>query len=383
MPPTIRAGQVATNEVLADQLVVDMGTEVFGYDPPGAPMMAFFTKRMKSKPARATTVNWMEDEPVPYWDQLNEALDDSETTVSVDNGAYFQAGNLVKIVSTNEVMRVTGVASNDLTVTRGYIGTAAAAADDAYILNLSTAETEGDNSPQALATVKVKRSNYTQIVKTPVHMTATNMAVEHYNGDEWTYQQRKAGAAHARKWEEIALHGRKKEDLVTSAHPIRAAGGIDEIISTNVLDATGVLTESEFRAWLGSVFRYSVRPGRNVKLLMAGLEMINVINSWGLDKLRLNSTASQTYGMEVNTYQAGFGRLEVVYHPLLEAGYSGTGYILDPDGIAYRPLRNRGTRLQQNIQDNDEDGRKDQYITEATFQFALEKAFGKIINVAA
>lgn len=383
MPPTIRAGQLATNEVLADQLVVDMGTEVFGYDPPGAPMMAFFTKRMKSKPARSTTVNWMEDEPVPYWDLVNGAHTDVDTTVDVDNGAYFQVGNLVKVISTNEVMRVTGISSNTLTVTRGYIGTATAIADNAYILNLSTAETEGDLSPQALTTVKVKRSNYTQIVKTPIHMTATNMAVEAYHGDEWTYQQRKAGAAHARKWEEIALHGRKREDLSTSAHPIRAAGGIDEIISTNVLDASGVLTESEFRAWLGSVFRYSVRPGRNTKLLMAGLETINLINSWGLDKLRMNGTASQTYGMDVNTYQAGFGRLEVVYHPLLEAGYAGTAYILDPDGIMYRPLKGRGTKLEQNIQANDEDGRKDQYITEATFQFALEKAFGKIINVAA
>ncbi|HKY59416.1 MAG TPA: hypothetical protein VJP59_00245, partial [Gemmatimonadota bacterium] len=211
MPPTLRAGQLATNEVLAAQLEVDMGTEVFGYDPPGAPMMNFFTKRLGSKKAKATTVRWMEDEPVPYWDQLAEDLDAVETAVDVDNGAYFQVGNLVKIVSTNEVMRVTGIAGNTLTVTRGYIGTAAIAADNAYILNLSTAETEGDNSPQAVSTVKVERTNFTQIVKTPVHLTSTNMAVNHYNGDEFAYQQNKAGAAHARKWEEIALHGRKKE----------------------------------------------------------------------------------------------------------------------------------------------------------------------------
>jgi hypothetical protein len=379
--PTVRAGQLATNEVLANQLVVDMGTEVFGYDPPGSPMMNFFTKRLKSKKAKATTVEWMEDEPVPYWDQLAEALDDSETGVDVDNGTYFQVGNLVKIVSTGEIMRVTGIATNTLTVTRGYIGTAAAAADNAYILNLSTAETEGDNSPQAQSTVKVRRTNFVQIVKTPVHFTNTMIAVESYNGDDFAYSQRKAGAAHARKWEEIALHGRKKEDTSTAAHPIRVAGGLDEIITTNVLDGSGVLTESEFRTWLGSVFRYSVRPGRNVKLLIGGLPIINLINSWGLDKLKMNSTASQTYGMDIRTYEAGFGRLEVVYHPLLEQGYADTAYIIDPDGIMFRPLRN--TRLEQNIQANDEDGRKDQYITEATFQFAMEKAFGKITGVEA
>jgi hypothetical protein len=380
MPPTIRAGQVATNEVLAASLVVDMDTQVFGYDPPGAPMLNFFTKRLGSKDAEATTVRWMEDEPMPMWDQLAEALDDSETGVDVDNGTYFQVGNLVKIVSTGEIMRVTGIATNTLTVTRGYIGTAAAAADNAYILNLNTAETEGDNSPQAQTTIPVERTNFTQIVKTPVHMTETMRAVRSYTGNEWARIQKKAGAHHARVWEEIAMHGRKKEDTSTAAHPIRSAGGLDEIISTNVLDASGVLTESEFRTWLGSVFRYSVRPGRNVKLLMAGQALINIINSWGLNKLQMNSTARQTYGMDIRTYEAGFGRLEVFYHPLLELGYAGYGYIIDPDGIRYRPLR--PTKLHTNIQDNDEDGRKDEYRTEATFQFALEKAFGKITGAA-
>lgn len=379
--PTIRSGQVATNEVLANSLPIDMETRVFQYDPPGAPGMKIFTNRIPSKPARSTTVRWMEDEPIPYWDRLNmgAGAGTGVTSLTVDNGAYFQVGNLVKNVRTDEVIRVTNVVGNVLTVTRGYVGSAAAMVDNDWLLNLSTAEMEGDNSPEAQATLKVERTNYVQIVKTPVHITETLKAVDHYHGDELDYQRKKAGEAHARRWEEILFHGRKKEDTSTGAKPIRAAGGIDEHISTNVLDANGTLTQSEFDDWIGDCFRYSVKPGRNSKLLFASRNVINTINSWGSGKLVMNGVASQTYGMDISTYVTGFGKLSVIYHPLLESGYEGYAYLVDPDGVMYRPLR--GTKLMMNIQDNDEDGQKDQYLTEATFQFALEKCFGKLYDV--
>jgi hypothetical protein len=382
MPPTIRSGNLATNEVLAAQLVIDMGTEVMQYDPPGAPMMKIITKRMGADPADATTVRWMEDEPMPYWDQLNGAITNVQTTITVDNGSYFRAGDLVKIVTTDEVIRVTAVAGNDLTVTRAWAGTAAAAADNAYLLNLSTAEMEGDVAPEARHTVKVERTNFTQIVKHTVHITGTNEAVKHYHGSERRYQQRKVGEEHARRWEEIALHGRKKEDTSTGAKPIRSAGGLDETITTNVTDLAGTMTESEFIDIVSDAFRYSVRPGRTRKILLASSNVINTINSWGLAKLQVNEKASATYGMDISTYIAGSARLEVVDHPLLELGYEGYFYIVDPDGMKYRPLRGRGTKLRQNIQDNSEDGTKDEFITEATFQFSLDKVHAKGYGVS-
>ena len=50
-------------------------------------------------------------------DQLNEALDDSETGVDVDDGSKFANGDYILV--DQEIMKVTGVSSNTLTVTRG------------------------------------------------------------------------------------------------------------------------------------------------------------------------------------------------------------------------------------------------------------------------
>lgn len=381
--PTILPGGVGTEDVLALQLKPDVGTRVFGYDPPGNPYTRFMTKRLKPKPAIATKVQWMEDDIIPFWDQVNGAQTNVETAIEVDNGAYFLAQDLVKNTRTGEVFRVTSVAANVLTVTRGWGGTTAAAMNDNdWLLNLRIAAEEGSTSPAAKATQKVEKNNNCQIIKTPVHITNTNRAVSHYHGDEEKYLIRQAGERHGRTWEEIALHG-VKADVAGTEHNIRSAAGLNSIITTNVLDvsATGVLTESEFRDWSVGPFRYRVNGGLGgVKLLLAGPALINTINSWGVLKLQTNPEASAKYGFRIRTYIGSTGDYEVIYDPLLENGYEGYGFVCDPDGMMFRPLRS--TKLEMNIQQNDEDGRKHQYITEASFQYALEKTFGVVKGVS-
>ncbi|MAE81115.1 MAG: hypothetical protein CMB80_00155 [Flammeovirgaceae bacterium] len=55
---------------------------------------------------------------------LNEALDDSETAIDVDDGTVFQVGDYIKVES--EIMKVKSISSNTLTVDRGAMSTTAA-----------------------------------------------------------------------------------------------------------------------------------------------------------------------------------------------------------------------------------------------------------------
>jgi len=55
---------------------------------------------------------------------LNEALDDSETPVDVDDGTVFQVGDYIKVES--EIMKVKSISTNTLTVDRGVMSTTAA-----------------------------------------------------------------------------------------------------------------------------------------------------------------------------------------------------------------------------------------------------------------
>lgn len=383
MAPTVRTGAQATgggNALNADQLVVDMFEEVFTYDKESSPLLTVVMNKAQVKAATATTVKMLEDEPIPEWDTTTATVTNSATTMTVTNPTYHRAGDLIKIPRTGEVVRVTAVnaATSTITMSRAWAGSGTAMNNGENLLNMGAAEMEGDLAPVAKSTVTVTKTNFLEIVKTPVHVTKTLDNVKVYGGNERLRQRQKAGAKHARQWEQILLHGRKKEDTSTGANPIRSAGGLDEHIQTNILAAGGPLTEAEFLSWLGDSMRYSVN-GSQKKLLVCSRAVLASINSWGLQKLQLSPQVRATYGIDVYTYISGFGTINVLNHPLLEVGYAGYAYLLDMDGIWYRP--GRRTQLETNIQAPGEDAWKDEYITEATYSFVEEKAFGMITGV--
>ncbi len=96
--PTMARGQVATSDLLAAQLVVDMDREVYQYDKKANPVMTLISLKSRSKEAAATTVNWMEDEPVPMWTLLNGGINSSVTSITVDDSSFYQVGDLLKMV---------------------------------------------------------------------------------------------------------------------------------------------------------------------------------------------------------------------------------------------------------------------------------------------
>jgi hypothetical protein len=83
----------------------------------------------------------------------------------------------------------------------------------------------------------------------------------------------------------------------------------------------------------------------------------------------------------VSKYVSPHGILNIVKHPLFEGYYNGMGMILDLDNVKYRPLKGRDTKLETNIQPNDADYYKDQYLTEAGIMVKLPKTHAVIKGV--
>lgn len=381
--PTIRDGMVATqgtNAINQDQLVVDMLDKIYTYDPQSNPMLTVLTAKSRLKAANAVEVQHLEDEPIPEWDFVDGAQTNVDTSIEVDNGAYFRAGDVVLNVRTDEYFSVDSVAANVLTATRGALGsTAAAMNDNDQIINLGTPEEEGSTIPVAKATVTTTKSNFTQIKRTPVDLSRTLSQVSLYGSAERPRLRRMAGAKHARDWEQILLHGKKNNDT-SGAKPVRTAGGLDEHITTNVVAAGGTLTESELVDIAGDVFRFKVEGGNGgtSRAMLCSREVMSTIGSWGSAKLQTTPGVGK-YGFKVSTFVTPHGNLDLVNHPLLEDGYAGYAYIVDMSGIMIRPLQR--TVLRTNVHDDEYDGVKDEYLTEQSFSFIQEKAFAKITGV--
>ena len=89
-----------------------------------------------------------------------EAIDGSETAIDVDEGAYFFVGDLIRV--DDEIMEVTGISSNTLTVIRGTHGSSAASHSDNTAIELpffnafvdfdkySVAQTDGSGKFKAM-----------------------------------------------------------------------------------------------------------------------------------------------------------------------------------------------------------------------------------------
>jgi hypothetical protein len=370
-----------TNNILAAKMKIDMSEKIALLQPSATPLTVFM-KRAKGSTmaAKNPKYSWMEDDLGARWDAINNGAgyDNVATSIVVDNGTYFSAGDQVKVPRTGEVLLVTAISTNTLTVTRGFGTTAAAAlVDNDPIVIIGNVNEEGSGMRTLKSTQEVEVFNYTQIYKTPFGVTNTQNATDMYGGQDLSYQQNKKGIEHMVDMERAFLFGEKKIDT-SGSHPKRSTAGLLSFLNQNNYDAGGALTQSEFDQNISEVaFRY----GSDEKLMLCSARMLSVINGWATGKLQIEQ-GETTFGLAVTKYVTPFGILNLVYHPLLEgAVYGGYGIVLDVANIKYRPLQGRDTKLETNIQANDADQRVDQYLTEAGLEVRLPKTHAVVTGV--
>jgi hypothetical protein len=369
-----------TANIQQAKLKIDMSEKIALLQPEKTPFITFLKRaKSNSQVANNPKYNWMEDDLGARWDAVNQATETAVgTSVVVDNGDYFSVGDIVKVPRTAEVMLVTAISTNTLTVVRGYGVTAAALLNDNDpLVIIGNANEEGSGTREIKTTLEQEVFNYTQIFKTPFGVTNTQNATAMYGGNDLSYQQKKKGIEHMMDMSRAFWFGEKKLDT-SGSKPKRSAAGLLSFLSANNYDAGGQLTKSEFDQNIGEVaFKY----GSSEKLMLCSARMLSVVNSWADAKLQIEQ-GEKTFGLNVVKYITPFGILNLVHDPLLEgAVYGGYAAVIDVENVKYRPLKGRDTKLETNIQANDEDQRKDQYLTEAGLEVRLPKTHALITGV--
>lgn len=376
------SGQRTTGNISQSTRKVDMSSKILLLDPDAAPLTVL-SRQLSKKATVNPEYSWQEDDLEPRFDAINLLAGYNSAAVSlvVDNGARFAADFMVLVTRTGEVFRVDGVSTNTLTVTRGVGSTAAAIVDDDELFVIGQSSAEGSLSKVARSSNPTKVTNYTQIFKTSVEASGTHLHSDQFTTPhDWEYQQKKAGIEHNKDLELTAWFGKPSE---AGTPPKRTSGGVFHFATSNILGAGGTLTEPELYQGLRPAFRY----GSKTKVGFGSMLVIDVLNGFPRAKLQVQQASNpDTYGIRVFTYISPHGTLRVVSHPLFEgAVYSGFLAILDMDQIKYRYLANsrgsRDTSLERNRQENDRDGLKDEYITEAGLEFGQAKTHAVITGI--
>lgn len=221
------------------ELMEDVSDIVSIVSPFETPLLAHLGDA--KRPAMSTIHEWLEDELLPNTDTLNQTTftpnATDATSLTVANGSRFQAGDQVRPGFTGEVMFVSGVSGNTLTVVRGYGGTTKAALSNGMTLYiLGNAALEGDDAPNARFTNRVRKRNFTQIFTATVQVSGSMRAArQHGVADEVDFQKQERLRELLRDLENCVINGVAPAATQQGSSSVRRTmNGITRQLTSNV-----------------------------------------------------------------------------------------------------------------------------------------------------
>jgi hypothetical protein len=288
-------------------------------------------------------------------------------------------------------------------------GSTLALADDSKCTVIGTSFEQGSGAPDVFSQELDNDYGYTQIFKTACEMTNTARATV-YRGyaDEWDRIWNLKLREHKIDIERAMLFGQRG-----------SAGGIqytDGIVGStiyngysNIVNDGAQLSYNEgapyYKSNTAAQWTYDdmltdfevmfdpARGGSRAKLALASRPVISHFNKLGSTGLisgsmtdgdqRYNFPSSTgTFGHLVNKVQTVHGDVTLVAEPLFRGFAAGFMMMVDLEHVSYRPLVgngvNRDTSITTNVQQADEDLRKDMILTEAGLEVSLPETHALI-----
>lgn len=301
------------------------------------------------------------------------AANETATTLTVDTtepeASFIGVGSIIYNPKTKEPMRVTAVTGKELTVVRafGENVTPQALQDDGdgktKLINLSRAFEEGSIAPNGTTISKEKVYNYIQTFRDTVKITNDDLLTDkHDNPNDYRATKRtEILQLHKRNIEHAFLFGTPQETTIANGEMLRTTGGILHYIKSHVMSITDPL---QFKAGtIGEVMGAMSNDGATGdKVMMAGSGFIDKLNSNAIVTFGGNAGNIVTkYGITIQEIITQYGKLNMLYNPVLSQVYPNMAIFVDLDDLYLRTMQE--TTLMMNLQTDGYDGVIDNYIT--------------------
>ena len=282
-------------------------------------------------------------------------------------------------------------------------------ADNAKCTVIGTSYAEGSGSPDVWSEGLDDDYGYTQIFKTAAEMSNTSIATR-YRGyeNEWQRIWNLKLREHKVDIERAMLFG-QRASVSSINYSEGIVGHIIKNGTANIDNSALSYTSGApyFRSAAASEFTYDrllsdfevvydpARGGSNNKLALASLPVITYFNklasNFFMDATVQSGSGSNTgvYQFDVQNIKGSFGHalmeintvhgsMTLVKEPLFRGFADSYLCLCDMSNVAYRPLvgngLNRDTHITTNVQQADEDLRKDMILTEAGLEVSLPES---------
>ena len=336
--------------------------------------------------ATSTHHEWLEDELLPNKDAVNDSTfsdPSTDTDFVVDNGSRFRIGDQIQIEGSEELMLVTGISTNTLTIVRGYAGTTADNLADNLAINiLGNAALEGADKPNARFTNRSRCGNYTQIFTAAVEVSGTDMAASQLGlADEIDNQKQARLRELVRDLENTIINaGQPASNPEGSGSVRRSMKGIIQHLSTNLFH-TGDSGFPSGTALDEAMINYVLRKiwensSGNVDLIVVGGFQKRKINAFCSDS-RAYGANDTTFTDMIGIYESDFGICKIVTTRWMPQD---AALLLDSSRINVLPLAGRSFHFKPLASSGDyECG---ELIGEYTVELKNEAAHGLIRDLS-
>lgn len=282
-----------------------------------------------------------------YTVQTNVA-DGNATSIVLQNATGLQRGDLLRVPRTSEILRVSNVNNNTITVVRGtnannsWAGQAINANET--IVLIGNAMSGGEAGRTAFSTAAVTRSNFIQKIITTVEVTDEDVFAGKYGQDKKTalaaFMQEKL-VEHYHDVEYASLLGQKKEgtDPVTGKKWYTTEGLLQTALRGFVGDISGSLTISTLSQALGQTLPY----GTGTKVLFCGSEALAPISA--LFHSFIQTQTIKDINLEFNTITVNGGKFIITSHPFMNADNGLAKHAIVCDPSTFKPVFPNGLTM--------------------------------------
>lgn len=394
------AGLRGTGDWATDERPKNFREMILWRNPNGQTPLTALLSKMKSESTSDPEYAWYEEElnALRLTVNFTTGYSTTDTSITVTSnvtdatdvvaGDIFLVEKALTTAYNHEIVVASANGSAGVVAfTRASSGTSAAPiANGTFLTKIGNVFAEGTGAPSASNRNPTKMYNLCQIFKTTYDITNTAKNTKTRTGDPIKNDKKRKMFDHSVAMELAFLFGKRHETTGSNGKPLRFTGGLlwalSQYAPSMITAFTTTPTETTFTDAVYKVFDYNSGAG-DERVVFAGNGFLNSLNKLAASQARTRVNFDgliDVYGMKLQRWVLPQGTIYVKSHPLFNthSRFTNDAAIIDPSSLKYRHMRD--TTFKDNIQANDADETKGQWLTEAGLEAEHLKTMGWISN---
>lgn len=394
------AGLRGTGDWATDERPKNFREMILWRNPNGQTPLTALLSKMKSESTSDPEYAWYEEElnALRLTVNFTTGYSTTDTSITVTSnvtdatdvvaGDIFLVEKALTTAYNHEIIVASANGSGNIVAfTRASSGTAAAPiANGTFLTKIGNVFAEGTGAPSASTRNPTKMYNLCQIFKTTYDITNTAKNTKTRTGDPIKNDKKRKMFDHSVAMELAFLFGKRHETTGSNGKPLRFTGGLlwalSQYAPSMITAFTTTPTETTFTDAVYKVFDYNSGAG-DERIVFSGNGFLNSLNKLAASQARTRVNFDgliDVYGMKLQRWVLPQGTIYVKSHPLFNthSRFTNDACIIDPSSLKYRHMRD--TTFKDNIQANDADETKGQWLTEAGLEAEHLKTMGWISN---